>query len=117
MLKLKVLSAILFVSLFSSVAISNECQIAGVWSHSEKPAKLFIDLSTAEMLVQSHELNPKAVGLIVLKSLTLSSVTNSWKAKMYSAAEDSFVDVQLTTEGCNKLNVSFNGEEVLGLLR
>jgi len=36
---------------------------------------------------------------------------------MYSAAEDSFVDVQIISEGCNQLSVNFNGEEVLALAR
>jgi len=117
MFKLIVLSSTLLVSLFSSAAKSGECNISGVWDHSAKPAKLFIDLSKGEISVQTHELNSKAIGLVVLKSLKLDSDANSWDAKMYSAAEDSFVDVQITSKSCNQLSVSFKGEEVLGLLR
>lgn len=117
MFKLIVLSSFILVSLFPSVAKSNEWDISGVWDHSAKPAKLFIDLQQSEISVYSHELNPESIGLVVLKSLKLSTNTTSWHAKMYSAAEDSFVDVQITSTNCNQLNVNFNGEDVLKLLR
>lgn len=117
MFKLIVLSSILVTSLFSTEANGDQCDISGVWNHSAKPAKLNIDLSKAEISVLSHELNPKAIGLVVVKSLALGSTLSSWNAKMYSAAEGSFVDVQITSTHCKQLRVSFRGEEVLRLLR
>ena len=117
MYKLIVLSSILLVTLFSTAVKGDECDISGVWNHSAKPAKLFIDLSKAEILVHSHENNPESTGLVVLKNITQGSTENYWNAKMYSAAEDSFVNVKITSKSCNKLSVSFNDEEILGLLR
>ncbi len=117
MVKLLVLSSLLIVSTFSAEAKVGECEISGIWNHSAKPAKLFIDLGKGEVLVHSHENNPESIGLVVIKSITLGSSDNYWNAKMYSAAEDAFVKVQITSKSCNKLSVSFNGEEVLGLLR
>ena len=116
MFKLIVLSSILVVSIFSTEA-KGECDISGVWNHSAKPAKLFVDLNKGEISVHSHENNAKAIGLVVIKTIELDSNFSSWNAKMYNAAEDSFVDVQISSKSCNQLSVSFNDEEVLGLLR
>lgn len=116
MFKLLVLSSILISSFFTLEA-KGQCEISGLWNHSTKPAKLFIDLDKGEISVQSHDNNTKAIGAVVLKSLELGSTPNFWNAKMYSAAEDSFVGVQITSKGCHQLSVSFKGEEVLGLLR
>ena len=116
MFKLVVLSSLLVASIFSS-EVKADCDISGIWNHSAKPAKLLVDLSNGEISVHSHENNAKAIGLVVLKSLKSGVTSSSWDAKMYSAAEDSFVDVQITSKGCNQLSVNFNGEEVLGLLR
>jgi hypothetical protein len=44
-------------------------------------------------------------------------VKNTWNAEMYNAAEGSFVKVKLVSKSGNKLSISFNGEEVLGLFR
>ena len=117
MFKLIVLSSLLVFSLFTTAAKSDECDISGVWNHSAKPAKLLIDLNKGEISVYSHENNSESIGLVALKGLKLGSTTSSWNAKMYSAAEDSFVDVKITSKSCNQLSVSFNNEEVLGLLR
>jgi len=117
MFKLLILSSLLIVSPFSAESKGDECEISGIWDHSAKPAKLFIDLDKGEISVHSHENNPESIGLVALKSITRGSTDNSWNAKMYSAAEDTFVKVQITSNSCNKLSVSFNGEEVLGLLR
>jgi hypothetical protein len=116
MFKLIVLFSFLIVSIFSTEAKS-ECDISGIWNHSAKPAKLFVDLGAAEISVLSHDNNSKAIGLVVLKSLETGKTSSSWNAKMYSAAEDSFVDVQIKSKNCNQLMVSFKGEEVLRLLR
>ena len=37
--------------------------------------------------------------------------------RMYSATDDSFVDVQMVSEGCSQLTVSFDGEEILKFVR
>jgi len=116
MLKLIVLSSFLVVSIFPAEA-KGECDISGIWNHSTKPAKLLVNLSKGEISVHSHDNNAKAIGLVVLKNLKLDSTSTYWNAKMYSAAEDSFVDVQITPQSCNHLSVSFNNDEVLGLLR
>ena len=116
MFNLVILSCLLLICAFSAAA-KDGCDISGIWDHAAKPAKLFVDLSKGEVSVHSHENNTKATGLVVLKKLELDSASPSWNAKMYSAAEDSFVDVQLTSEGCNQLSVSFKSEEVLRLLR
>jgi len=117
MFKLIVLSSIFLVILFSPTAKSSECDISGVWDHSAKPATLFIDLSKGEISVHTHEINSESIGLVVLKNLQPGSNSTSWHAKMYSGADNSFVDVQITSKSCNQLAVSFNGEEVLRLLR
>jgi hypothetical protein len=115
--KLAVFSSIVIVCIFSVGVKSEECNIAGVWEHSAKPATLFIDLTKGEISVHSHDLNPKSIGLVVLKSIKLSSTTSSWDAKMYSAAVNTFVDVLITSKSCNQLSVGFQGDEILGLVR
>lgn len=117
MYKLIFSSVTFLLTLFSIAAKAGECRISGVWSHSAKPAKLFIDLNKAELSVHSHENNSESIGLIVLKKITQSSTKNTWNAEMYSATEGSFVNVKLVSKSCNKLSISFNGEEVLGLFR
>lgn len=111
-----VLSSILLVSSFPFQA-KGECDISGIWNHTAKPAKLYFDLDKAEVTVYSHDSNRKAIGLVVLKALMPTSNPLLWNAKMYSAAEDSYVDVRVTLTGCHQLAVSFNGEEVLALVR
>ncbi len=96
---------------------NGECNISGIWDHDDKPAKLLFDLDNAEVTVYSHDNNTKAIGLVVLKALKPTSNALLWNAQMYSAAEGSYVDVQLTLNGCHQLAVSFNGEEVLALAR
>jgi hypothetical protein len=116
MLKFLVFSSILMASTFSAEA-KGECDISGIWNHSAKPAKLLVDLSKGEISVHSHDDNTKAIGLVVLKGVKPASNSSSWNAEMYSADEDSFVDVQITSKGCNQLSVYFQGEEVLELVR
>jgi hypothetical protein len=116
MFKLIVLFSFLIVSMLPTEAKS-ECDISGIWNHSSKPAKLVVDLTKDEISVHSHDNNSKAIGLVVLKSLERAKASSSWTAKMYSAAEDSFVAVQMKAKGCNQLMVTFKGEEVLRLLR
>ncbi|WP_371189011.1 hypothetical protein [Thalassotalea maritima] len=111
------LSLFMVTSLISTNAQSADCDISGIWNHSAKPAKLSIDLKKGEIFVYSHENNSKAVGAVVIKSLALDSTTLQWKAKMYSAADDSFVDVNIIANACSQLNVSYRGEEVLRLIR
>lgn len=36
---------------------------------------------------------------------------------MYSADEDSFVDVEIVAKDCHQLSIYFQGEEVLQLVR
>lgn len=116
MFKLIVLFSFLISSIFSTEAIG-ECDISGVWNHSAKPAELFVDLSKAEISVHTHDTNPKAIGLVVLKGIEADKVSSTWSAKMYSAATDSFVNVQIKSKSCNQLMVNFEGEEILKLLR
>ena len=116
MLKLIVLSSLLVISILS-IEAKSECDISGIWNHSAKPAKLFVNLRKSEVTVHSHDKNTKAIGLVVIKDIEVDSSSNSWNAKMYCAAEDSFVDVQITSKSCNQLSVSLNNEEILGLLR
>ena len=116
MLRFLVLSSLLVTSIYST-EVQADCDISGIWKHSTKPAKLLVDLSKGEISVQSHDNNAKAVGLVVLKDLKSGLTSANWDAKMYSAAEDSFVDVQITSESCNQLSVNFNGEEFLALAR
>ena len=117
MYKLIVLSSILITAIFSAKVKSSECDISGIWDHSAKPAKLFIDLTKGEISVHSHDVTPKSIGLVVLKNLKLGTTKYAWDAKMYSAAEDAFVSVEITSKSCNQLSVDFHGEEVLRLIR
>ncbi|GAA0363083.1 hypothetical protein GCM10009092_29330 [Bowmanella denitrificans] len=116
MFRFLVFSSMLVASTFSAHA-KGDCDISGIWNHSAKPAKLLIDLDKAEATVYSHDNNKKAIGLVVLKGVMPTSNSSLWDAQMYSAADDSFVDVQITSKGCNQLIVSFDGAEVLGLVR
>ncbi|MGQ8366192.1 hypothetical protein [Glaciecola sp. 1036] len=116
MLKFIVFSSVLVLSIFS-VQAKSDCDISGIWNHSAKPAKLLIDLNKSEVTVYSHDNNSNAIGLVVLKALKPTSNSSLWEAKMYSAEEDSFVNVQISSKGCNKLIVIFDGEEVLELIR
>jgi len=116
MIKQLVLNSLFVTTAFSANVIA-KCDITGLWEHSSKPAKLFVDLDKGEISVQSHEDNVKAIGLVVLKGLKLDSSKSFWNGKMYSAAEDSFVDVQILPSSCNQLSVRFKNEEILGLLR
>ncbi|MCF7499515.1 hypothetical protein [Pseudoalteromonas sp. L1] len=116
MLRFLVLSSLLVTSIYST-EVQADCDISGIWRHSTKPAKLLVDLRKGEISVQSHDNNAKAVGLVVLKDLKSSLTSANWDAKMYSAAEDSFVDVQITSESCNHLSVNYNSEEILELFR
>jgi len=116
MLRFSVFSFILVVSIFS-VQAKSECDISGVWNHSAKPAELLIDLNKSEITVYSHDNNKKAIGLVVLKAFKPTSNATLWTAQMYSATDDSFVDVQMVSEGCSQLTVSFDGEEILELVR
>lgn len=115
MLRFLVVSSILLVANFSVHA--KACDIGGVWDHSAKPARLLVDVNKAQITVYSHDNNSKAVGLVVLNALKPTSDSLLWDAQMYSAAEDSFVDVQIATKDCSQLTVSFNGEVVLKLVR
>ena len=112
---------IIFLSFLCSFAFSaeaqNECKISGIWNHSSKPAKLIFNSETAEVSVFSHDKNKSAIGSVVIKGIKSDKVKNSWNAKMYSALEKTFVDVQMESEDCNQLLVYFQGEEVLKLIR
>ncbi len=116
MLKFVVFSSVLVVSTFTAKA-KDDCDISGVWNHSAKPAKLLVDLSKGEVSVHSHDANAKAIGLVVMKGITPEPNSLSWNAKMYSADEDSFVDVHINSKACMQLAVSFDGDEVLELVR
>jgi hypothetical protein len=116
MLKFLLFSSVLVVSTFTAEA-KGDCDISGIWNHSAKPAKLLVDLSKGEVSVHSHDDNTKANGLVVIKGIKPEPNSLSWNAKMYSADEDSFVDVQIKSNGCNQLSIDFQGEEVLKLVR
>jgi ligand-binding SRPBCC domain-containing protein len=116
MLKFLVCSSVLVVSTFTAET-KGDCDISGMWNHSVKPATLLVDLSKGEISVHSHDDNAKAIGLAVIKGIMPVPNASSWNAKMYSADEDSFVDVQIKSNGCNQLSVDFQGEEVLKLVR
>ena len=116
MLRFLVSSFILVASIFSAHA-KGDCDISGIWIHSDKPAKLLIDLNKAEATVYSHDNYMKAVGLVVLKAVKPASHPSLWDAQMYSAEDDSFVDVQITSKDCDQLKVVYQGDEVLSLVR
>ncbi|MAC47360.1 MAG: hypothetical protein CMI12_10970 [Oceanospirillum sp.] len=115
MVRFLVVGSILLVANISVRA--NECDISGVWDHSAKPASLLVDVNKAQITVYSHDNNSKAIGLVVLKALKPTSDPLLWDAQMYSAAEDSFVDVHIAAKDCSQLTVSFNSEVVLKLVR
>ena len=116
MLKFVLFSSVLVVSTFIAEA-KGDCDISGIWNHSAKPAKLLVDLSKGEVSVHSHDDNTKAIGLVVIKGIKPEPNSSSWNAKMYSADDDSFVDVHITSKACKQLAVSFDGDEVLELVR
>ncbi len=108
----------LFVSaLIPNVAAAGDCEISGIWNHSAKPAKLYVDLVKKEVSVFSHELNPENIGRVLIDSLVPDLTPSLWKAKMYNGDTDSMVDVRITLKSCNQLNVSYSGELVLELVR
>ena len=102
--KIIALSFIAIATGFSSKANSEECDISGVWDHSAKPAKLFVDIDKGEVSVHSHELNSESIGLVVLQNLQLGLTPLSWHAQMYSATEGAFVDVEISTKSWSNLS-------------
>lgn len=110
-------SGFILVAAIFSAQVKGDCDISGIWKHSAKPAQLLIDLNKAEATVYSHDNHMKAVGLVVLKAVKPASHASLWDAQMYSAEDDSFVDVQITSKDCNQLNVVYQGDEVLSLVR
>jgi hypothetical protein len=117
MRKLLFFSSVLVAVSFFSAGVKSDCDISGLWDHSAKPAKLLVDLAKGEISVHSHDDNTKAIGLVVLKGVKPTSKSSSWHAKMYSADEDSFVDVEIVAKDCHQLSIHFQGEEVLQLVR
>lgn len=117
MYKLIIVIATLSLGLLPLIAEGNECDISGIWQHSAKPATLFIDLNKAEMSVHTHQITPESIGKVVITSIKLDANSKLWRAKMYSAAENSFVNVQIKAQSCDKLKVSYDEEDVLTLLR
>lgn len=116
MLKFLMYGSVLVLLTFT-VEAKGRCDIAGIWNHSAKSAKLLVDLNKDEVSVYSHHDHPKAIGSVVIKGIKPDPNSSSWKAKMYSADTDSFVDVQIKSNSCNELTVDFQGEEVLKLVR
>lgn len=99
-------------------AQSTSCVINGTWKHADKNAWLDVDLNTQTVKVTSHLDNPKANGLIVIKSLTQASGGKSkWLGKMYDASIDGFVPVKLALNGCSEVNISNNGTNILTLIK
>lgn len=117
MLKLLFFSSVLAAVSFFSTEVKGDCDISGLWDHSAKPAKLLVDLAKGEISVHSHDDNTKAIGLVVLKNIKQIVKPSSWQAKMYSADEDTFVDVEIVAKDCHQLSIYFQGEEVLQLVR
>ncbi|NMP33420.1 hypothetical protein HII17_17875 [Thalassotalea sp. M1531] len=90
-------------SITKSVAYHTALDISGSWKHSEKPAWIQINFTNnvGEAVVFDHKNNIKANGLTVINQITANSDNNAehnfhWSAKMYSMANDNFVDVKLT---------------------
>ena len=99
-------------------AQTSSCEIKGTWKHADKNAWLDVDLNSQTVKVMSHLDNPKANGLIVIKSLTQASGEKSkWLGQMYDASIDGFVPVKLAFNGCREVNVSNNGTNILTLTR
>ena len=114
----KVLLFALFTSLQTNAMALNEgCDISGVWQHAGKPAELFIDTEKGEISVHSHELNPNAVGLVVIKNVEAETNGLTWTAKMYHAQKDDFVAVSITADRCNMLTVRHQSEAILKLIK
>ncbi len=109
--------SILLASFFPLMVTGANCDVSGVWKHADKPATLFIDLNAGEVLVQSHQGHPQSTGLVVIKNLELSS-DSTWSAQMYSAEVDSYVTVNIiTSHNCRQMDVSYEDENILKLLR
>ncbi len=117
MVKLLVLSFIIITAFYSTAVQAQQCDISGIWKHSAKEAKLFIDLTSGEVAVHSHEVNPESIGLVVLKNLTVDSIPSHWQGEMFSGTAGAFVPVTITAKSCHHLSVNYRGDEVLGLLR
>ncbi len=99
-----------------STALKSQCDIAGVWKHSEKEAWLNVDLEKGVIIVKSHASNPSAEGLTVIKSLAYTDQAN-WNGKMYDARSKNFVPVKISEGNCKELIVVMDGSDVLRLLR
>lgn len=114
----KLLLFTLFTSLQTSATALNErCDISGVWQHAGKPAKLFIDTDKGEISVHSHELNPNAVGLVVIKNVAAETNDLTWAANMYHAENKDFVAVHIVADRCDVLTVRHQSEVILKLIK
>lgn len=113
----KIIFSIVLVLAFSKSTHALTCDISGIWNHSAKPAKLYINIEKGEVSVYAHEVNPESIGLTVMENLELSLQPSSWKAEMYSAATSSMVNVLIEEKNCSQLIVNYNGEQILELVR
>lgn len=110
----------LLISFFITASVNSyaqqQCDISGVWQHAGKPAELLINMEKGEMSVYTHQQNPEAEGLVVIKQLSKANTENQWLGKMYNAADNNFIEVTLSSPHCTKLTVTDKGKAVLTLL-
>ncbi|NQZ83240.1 MAG: hypothetical protein HRT52_19725 [Colwellia sp.] len=112
MQSIKYLIPVLVTLSFSCFAQDTHCEISGTWKHADKNAWLEVDLSTKTVNVKSHLDNPQANGLTVIKNLK-----PKWSGEMYNASTGGYVSVRLAFNGCEQLNVTDNGVNILTLNR
>lgn len=95
---------LVFCGLFATLSAAEECNISGVWKHSNKNAWLNFDLSGRKIVVHHNEGHPEVRGLTVIKNL--KNKDENWHGDMYSSETNSYFPVVLKVSNCDQISVS-----------
>jgi len=99
---------------------SSSPNIQGLWKHASKPAWINIKFigDTGSASIAQHDTNPEASGLSLMEQIERSeSLTNEWRAQIYDAERDDYVDVTLVLMPNEQLVVHRNSTIILRLER
>jgi hypothetical protein len=93
-------------------------EINGIWKHADKEAWIKIDSASGIASVYIHH-HANTAGFIVIKDIKPNvELAVSWVGKMYAAASDSYVDIELSLQLPEEhIIVTHNSAEVLRLFK
>jgi ABC-type molybdate transport system ATPase subunit len=111
----KVIIATFFILIAQQTYAASD--INGIWKHSDKEAWLKVDAASGVASVYIHH-HAKTAGLTVVKGIERDAESHAlWVGKMYAAASDSFVNVELLLESPDCIIIIHNSNEILRLFR